>query len=155
MRLAIGYTALFYVVVYLLPLATMVVTYGRVVITLWRRRPIGDSPDTLRDSHRRLKVSSHLRLRTATRTVCLQQPRLHDTTCCQTNRLSNQLNNRFDKRLYRVYSRLVVLCKRGKSDSASLAERRISVNIVNKAHNLKEPPCLSFLPASLRCGLVL
>jgi len=50
------------------------------------------------------------------------EPRLHDTTCCQTgvkpiwqpivsciqtlNRLSNPLDNRFDKRLYRVYSRL-------------------------------------------------
>jgi len=49
------------------------------------------------------------------------QPRLHDTTCCQTgcpvwqpvvsciqtfNRLSNPFDNRFVNRLYRVYSRL-------------------------------------------------
>ena len=58
--LAVGYTTSFYVIVYLLPVAVMLVTYSRIVITLWRRRPIGDSPVTLRDSHRRLKVSSHI-----------------------------------------------------------------------------------------------
>lgn len=55
-RLGIAYTAFFYVAVYLLPVVTMFATYGRIAVTLWRRRPIGDSPDTLRDSRRRLKV---------------------------------------------------------------------------------------------------
>lgn len=59
-RLAIAYTSFFYVVVYLLPVMTMLVAYGRIVVTLWRRRPIGDSPQTTRDSHRRLKVPPHI-----------------------------------------------------------------------------------------------
>jgi len=33
------------------------------------------------------------------------KPRLHNTTCCQTG-CQSALTNRFDKRLYRVYSRL-------------------------------------------------
>jgi len=55
-RLGIAYTSFFYVALYLLPVVTMFATYGRIALTLWRRRPIGDSPDTLRDSSRRLKV---------------------------------------------------------------------------------------------------
>jgi len=51
---------------------------------------------------------------TAVRYYVFIKPRLHDTTCCQPvvsriqtfNRLSNPFGNRFDNRLYRVYSRL-------------------------------------------------
>ena len=58
-RLEMAYTSFFYVVVYLLPVVTMLATYGTIAVILWRRSPIGDSPDSLRDSRRRLKVSSH------------------------------------------------------------------------------------------------
>ena len=56
-RLEMAYTSFLYVVVYLLPVVTMLATYGRIAVVLWRRRPIGDSPDTLRDSRRRLQVA--------------------------------------------------------------------------------------------------
>ena len=55
-RLAVAYTSLFYVLIYLLPVVVMLVAYGRVVVTLARRRPIGDSPDSRRQSRQRLQV---------------------------------------------------------------------------------------------------
>jgi len=55
-RLAVAYTSFFYVLIYLLPVVVMLVAYGRVVVTLARRRPIGDSPDSRRQSRQRLQV---------------------------------------------------------------------------------------------------
>lgn len=42
-RAAAAYTCIFYVVLYVFPVATMFSTYGTIATKLWRRRPIGES----------------------------------------------------------------------------------------------------------------
>ena len=47
-----AYTLLIYIVLYVFPVVTMLVTYGRIACTLWRRQPIGETPDA-HDAERR------------------------------------------------------------------------------------------------------
>jgi len=67
-----AYTVFFYIFVYMIPVLTMFATYGRIAVTLWRRRPVGDTPDTLRDSRRRLKVGGTLFFRILVLDHCVQ-----------------------------------------------------------------------------------
>jgi len=53
-RLSIAYTMVVYVVLYLVPVCTMFVTYGKIAHTLWIRGPIGESTDNPRENKRRL-----------------------------------------------------------------------------------------------------
>lgn len=59
-RLAIAYTSVFYVVLYVFPVVTMFATYGTIATKLWRRRPIGESTDSQRESDRRLREKQRI-----------------------------------------------------------------------------------------------
>ncbi|KAI0225103.1 QRFP-like peptide receptor [Lamellibrachia satsuma] len=53
-RLSTAYTMVIYFVLYLAPVATMFVTYGKIAHTLWIRGPIGETTDNQRENKRRL-----------------------------------------------------------------------------------------------------
>src|SRR6218665_1589888 len=60
-RLAIAYTSIFYVVLYIFPVVTMFATYGTIATKLWRRRPIGETcTDSQRESDRRLREKQRI-----------------------------------------------------------------------------------------------
>lgn len=54
-RLNVAYTLFFYIVLYLGPVLIMCVTYGKISYTLWRRGPIGETPDDQQDLDRRTR----------------------------------------------------------------------------------------------------
>ncbi|ELU06872.1 hypothetical protein CAPTEDRAFT_63664, partial [Capitella teleta] len=54
-RLAVTYTLFHYIVLYLGPVLIMFITYGKISYTLWRRGPIGETPDNQRDLDRRTR----------------------------------------------------------------------------------------------------
>ena len=54
------YTLYFYLLLYLLPVAILFVTYGCIINRLWRRQPIGETPDAARESGRRLEEKKRI-----------------------------------------------------------------------------------------------